>query len=245
MTRIVAGHARRPADRRAARRRHPADLRPGPGGAVQRLQADGRPGRRPLRRPVRRLRRGRAGGAVPGRRARAAGRVRPAGRPGDPGEHRRPARRPGRPAGHRQGGARCSPPARTAARTTWSSPTRRTPCRTRRSPRCWPRWSTAAGWRRTPLVVVERSSRTGPVELGGRHHCASAAAVTARPLFGTVADHETCGLSRLVRPGHQRPPRHHRPGQPALRRGDRRRAGQPVEERPVHRRGADRRCSAR
>ncbi len=239
MTRIVAGALRRAAHRHPGGLRHPPHLGPGPRGALQRRRVASRPGRRPRRRPLRRLRRGRPGGALPGCRARAAGRVRPARRPRHTGEHRHPAGRTRRPAGHRprRAGARRRT-RRRPVRHGLRRPAVRRPRHRDHRPAHHP-GRPVAGWPRRRWW--SSSAPAAPATSSGwRASPGCAAGVTGRQLFGTVADHETCGLSRLLRSGHQRSPRHHRPGQSALRRGDRRRADQPVEDRPVHHRGAHR-----
>ena len=85
--------------------------------------------------------------------------------------------------------------------------------------------------------------RAGPGRPGSRR-CGPGA--TARPRFGTVAplrayrppppasrraqrDRAPLRVPRLLRPGDQRPPRHHRARQPAVRRGDRGGARQPAK----------------
>ena len=183
--------------------------------------------RPPLPRPVRRLRRGRPGSRLPGRRPRAARRVRPEGGPGHPGQHRRARRRPRR---------RDVAAAKVAA-TLGRRPGRRRLRRRVRRPavrdrrgRDRPRAGRAGRARlartRARIVVVERSKRSPEPDLGAAASPASALADTARPRFGTVAAHEHPAsrpadgpesarrLPGLVRPGHQRPPGHHRPGQP-------------------------------
>ena len=178
--------------------------------------------------------------ALPGRRPRAAGRVRSAGRPGDPRQHRHAGRGRrarvvtgtvaqgacrGPPDGEPYDVVFADPPYAVTEPTSWS--------------RCSRRWWTPAGWRRTRCW--SSSAHAAPRdELGGRRHSRPRARRYGETTFGTVGDHEACGLSRLVRPGHQRPSGHHRPGQPALRRGHHRRADQPAQDRAVHRRGADR-----
>ena len=164
---------------------------------------------------------------------------RPEGGPGDPGEHRGARAGPGVPAGRPAGWPPCWPAAAGRRRTTWSSPIRRTPARRGDSPRCWPRWSARlAGPGRGARRRAVHPVRAEP-GAGWKASQPSVLAATVRRCFGTVAARErragrrgdeASGVPRLVRPGHQRAPGHHRPGQPALRRGDRRGAGQPVQE---------------
>ena len=68
------------------------------------------------------------------------------------------------------------------------------------------------------MVVVERSSRSPEPTLAGRHRRQRGASATARPRFGTVTPLRTqrtprrpdapSRLPRVLRPGHQRAPRH-------------------------------------
>ncbi len=106
---------------------HPAYQRPGPGRAVRHARRAARPAGRGVRaRPVRGLGRGGPGGAVPRRAAGAVRGGRPAGRPGDPGQHRRRSAWTG-PSWSPTGWSGCSAagrPGRTA--TTWPWPTRPT-----------------------------------------------------------------------------------------------------------------------
>ena len=123
------------------------------------------------------------------------------------------------------------------ARSTWCSPTRPTRPRSRRCWACSARWSTAAGWH--PSAVVVWSAPAGRSPGSGRHPwsvCATGA--TARPSSGTVAPREACRLPRILRPGHQRSRRRHHPGRRPLRRARRGGAGQPRQGRAVLRRRA-------
>ena len=120
-------------------------------------------------------------------------------------------------------------------------------------------WS-ANGWLAADaVVVVERSTRSpepawpdGVTPERGRRYGETDALVRSSADTRRRAEsasrkacNEACGLPRFVRPGDQRAPGHHRTVEPALRRGDRRRAGERVQARPVHHRRAARRCCAR
>ena len=147
---------------------------------------------------------------------------------------------PGRPAGHRQGGRRAGGRPPDGGRTTWSSPIRRTRCRTRRSPQL------LAGARRRRLARPGRRGGGRAVDprragrLGGRHHR------RAQPALRR--DHSLVRspiMRRAVCPGSFDPVtnghldiigRASRLFDEVIVGG----AGQPVQERPVHRRGADR-----
>ena len=147
-----------------------------------------------LPRPVRRLRRGRAGGGLPGAAPCAAGRVRPEGGTGDPGQHRRAGAGYAAVAGRRPAtGCRRSagrrPTAGGAYDVVFADPPYEVGPR-RRSPRCWPRWSDR-DWldpgghgHRGAFQALARSRMGPPASL------ASALVATERPCFGTVADHE-------------------------------------------------------
>ena len=156
---------RRPAARRPARRPHPADLGPGPGGALRHPGRAGRADRRPRAGPLRRLRRGRPGGRLPRRRGRPAGR------------RRRPRR--GDRAGQRR--ARSASPTGSPCGGTGSSGSSRPDRSSRRTPRdlafADPPYAlpdaeldaalallTGRGWLAPgAVVVVERASRgAGP-----------------------------------------------------------------------------------
>ena len=207
--------------------RHPAHLGPRTRGAVQLPRAADLTLRAPIRRSLRRHRRGRPGGRVPGRRPCAPGRVRPPGArvlranvealAGRHGRHRPPVGCTSTLAGGPIGGAYdvvfADPPYAVddeevtamlagAGQHGWLAP--------------------------DAVVIVERvqAARGEPDWVDGITDERSSALRRDRR-FGTVADREAddapCRVPRLVRPGHQRSPRHHRPGQPALRRGHRRR----------------------
>ena len=122
------------------------------------------------------------------------------------------------------------PPAR-PGRTTWCSSTRRTTSRRPRSPR-WSAHLVAGGWPAPDaLLVVERASRDGGLGLAGRGRAGAgppvrrghalvrsrgrAGAEAARPghtLRRRERRRAQGRLPRVVRPGHQRAPRHHRAG---------------------------------
>ena len=127
---------------------------------------------------------------------------------------------------------------------TWCSPTRRTTVTDDGSARSWRRWRpagspTARWWWSSarpaaprcagPKASVRaRGRRYGETTLWyGRDAASRTARASARSAQRLGRCNEASGLSRLVRSGDQRSPGHHRPGQPALRRGDRRGADQP------------------
>ena len=228
MTRIVAGTL---GGRRLAAPPgvgHPADLRPGPRGAVQHAGVHGGPRRRAVRRPLRRLRRGRAGGAVP-RRRRTSCWWSPT--RGPPGSSATTSPRSGWGRSRSWSPAGCRPrspdlPEGGPYDVVFADPPYAVPDDELAAA------AVGAGRRRLAGGGRGRGRRARHPQraaaAGGRRHAGAQPPLRRDAPFGTVADHETCGLSRLVRPGHQRAPRHHRPGEPAVRRGHRRRAGQPV-----------------
>ena len=171
-----------------------------------------------LPRPVRRLGRGRARGVVARRRGGHPGRVRPAHRPPDRRERQGARLRQG-PRRDRAGRVRARPPAAGAVRRRLHAtrPTRSTTRPwpddlrlLRRAGLAGPRraWSSSSGPSRSPEPAwpdgIDRDARAGS---------------TARPRFGTVTPREPgddapCRVSWVLRPGHQRAPRH----RPARRR---------------------------
>ena len=98
-------------------------------------------------------------------------------------------------------------------------------------------------WSARPGAALRRHGAARRVVIGpwrSAWRMTQAAIDTARARRGSVPAHEARRLPRLLRPGDQRPPRHHRPRGRPVRRGHRRRAGQQDQAQPVHRRGADR-----
>ena len=190
-----------------------------------------------LPRPLRRLGCGRPRGLVARRRCRHPGRVRPAYRPADRRE--------------RQG-------ARLRARRTWWPA--RSPSTLARPPGApydvvfldppYPLDEAAVGSRpRAPdAAALAGPGRDGRgralvaqpgADVAGRASRGSAASATARRRFGTVTPLRTqrtrrpdapSRLPRVLRPGHQRAPRHRPACREPLRRGDRRGRRQRVEE---------------
>ena len=258
---VLRGSGRDPDHRRAGprspagrpvRQRHEAHRRPGPGGAVlQPRVADRRLAGPAHARPLRRLGRRRARGALPGRRGRGHGRRHRQGGRGDPAQHHELGLR---------GAEVSAEPAQRFVTTTpvlpydivfadppYAMPARRPARRAgrRRQPRPARRRCGGRGRAVQPghavAVAARASSRVANVATVRRHsgtatrRRAECPSEPARHRRSRAPRH----LPRVVRPGDQRPSRHHQPGQRALRRADHRRAGQPCEAEHVRPRRAD------
>ena len=170
----------------------------------------------------------------------------------------RPTRGAARPCGPTStplGAARCRGPW-PAGSSAWSAAPRRRPrvrralprpalrpARRRPAARARARCGATAGSRPTRVVVVERADPRRAVALAGGRRARRVAplrrgdalvrsrrrrAPADRSRERRRSDRAPLRVPGLLRPGHQRPPRRHRAGQPALRRGHRRRARQPA-----------------
>ena len=122
--------------------------------------------------------------------------------------------------------------------------------RSARGPRPWPpvaaaraplRRDRAAHRRRDPHRWRPPSGdgdrRSAPRRAGAGRTPSTPTAITGRDCYRPA--HEARRLPRLLRPADPRPPRRHRSGGRAVRRGRRRGAGEQEQEEPVHGRGAD------
>ena len=218
--------------------------------------------RAPVPRPLRRLRRGRARGVVPGRRASS----RWSSRTGAP-SGADPRQRPGR-----SGSGGADVVAASASRPRCAAcpaapydvvfldppyPLGTDDGRRRRCTRCatttgWcpARWSSSSAPSRSdppdfPDGFTDvRERRYGETTLWYGHAASPPARHRGRLTESHGGTRAPSRVPRVVRPGDQRAPRHRRPGRQAVRRGRGRRRGQPVQEPAVHRRRADRRCCA-
>ena len=247
MTRIIGGSAggRRIVD--AVRTAHPPDDRPGARGAVLQHRVVVRVAAgAPLPRPVRRLGRGRARGVVARRRRGHPGRVRPPHRPADRRERPR-ARLRARPtscaptvsqrAGHAARGAVRRGVPRPAV-----PPRRRTVggdlalLVDQRLAGARARWSWSSARSRSPEPAWPAGIEARAEQAVRRDH----ALVRSRRCEPDRRPDAPSRLPRVLRPGHQRAPRHRPARLDPLRRGDRRGRREQVEEPAVQRRGAAR-----
>ena len=132
------------------------------------------------------------------------------------------------------------------ARSTSSSSTRRTPTRTSSAPRSrrvGPRARAGRPGRRQALLARPAAGRRRAASIRARAPLRRDGA-DLLPARRRTDEHDR-GLPGLVRPDHERPPRHHRRGPPTVfDTRDRRRPGQPAEGAAARRRDADRASSA-
>ena len=240
MTRVVAGAARGRRLAVPAGARDPADLRPGPRGPVLDPGVDARVAGRPSRaRPLRRVRCRRPGGAQPRRRPRPARRGRRRGVAHRAGQRGRP--RPCRCRGPCRPGASGWPAAPRAGRRTTSlfldppydladADLRDVLAALWRHGWLAPgavvvveRATRGGAWRWPEGFVPDRSRRYGEATLWYGRAARQPGSRRPVPSRAQEDDRAPLRVSGLLRPGHQRPPRRHRAGEPALRRGHRRR----------------------